>query len=489
MKILELIKNINFVGVKNLNDFEVESISCDTNEENLNGIYFCLIGEHFDGHKFYVEAKNKGAKCLVVERYIDYPIMQILVKNSRLAMAKIASSFYEINKSKLKIIGITGTNGKTTSSFLIKSYLSKLGKSVGLIGTEGIYLNNLLLPSKLTTPDPIYLCKMLHEMAQTGVEYVVMEVSAHALALNKIDGLYFECMAITNVTQDHLDFFKSMDNYFKAKSSFFDLTHGKNAVINLDDEYCEKIAKTTKCNTLTFSINGDADLMVENCNLSSSKTVTDLKYKDNVFEIKSNLIGRYNLSNSMLAIAVLLQLGFDLDVVLEAVKTTDICVPGRYNLLTTPSDFHVIVDFAHTPDGMMKVLKTTRELTTGRIICVFGCGGNRDTKKRPIMGEIAEKYADFSFVTTDNPRDELPILIIKDIVENMRKNYEIEVDRTTAINKALDMAQASDVVLILGKGAENYQEIRGQKFAFSDYWVVDEYFKNQKAKLTDENLA
>lgn len=489
MKILELTKSIQFIGIKNLENFDVESLSCDSSENNKNGIYFCLVGANFDGHKFYLEAKKMGAKCLVVEKYIDYPIMQILVDNARLAMAKIASKFFELDKSNLKLIGITGTNGKTTTSFLVKAYLAKLKKSVGLIGTEGIYINNLFLPSKLTTPDPINLCKILHEMALNGVEYVVMEVSAHALALSKVDGLNFSVMAITNVTQDHLDFFKSMNNYFKTKASFFDLKYGANAVINIDDDYCAKIARTSECDVMTVSLNGDADIRVENCELLDSVTQATLICGDNSFNIKTNLIGRYNLSNTLMAIGILFKLGFSQAEIQEVAVFMELCVPGRYNLLATPSDFRVIVDYAHTPDGVLKVLKTTRELTTGRIICVFGCGGNRDVKKRHIMGEISEKLADFTIVTSDNPRDELPILIIRDIVENMKKNYLIEEDRQKAINKALDMASAGDVVLLLGKGAENYQEIKGRKFAFSDYQVVDEYFREQSEKLHDKNLA
>lgn len=489
MKILELVKSINFIGIRNLLDFEVEGLSCSTDEENKNGVFFCLMGTNFDGHKFFKEAEEKGAKCLVVEKYIDYPIMQILVNNARLAMAKFSSKFFELDNSKLKLIGITGTNGKTTTSFILKAYLSKMGKRVGLIGTEGIYLNNLFLPSKLTTPDPISLCKILHEMALNGVEYVVMEVSAHALALSKIEGLNFSVVAITNITQDHLDFFKTMDNYYKAKASFFSGKFGSNAVINIDDDYCDRIWKNTSCDKLSLSLNGDADLKVESCEILKDVTRATILYDGKELNLTTNLIGRYNLTNTIMALGILIKLNFPLEQIELAIKNLELCVPGRYNLLSTPTDFKIIVDYAHTPDGLIKVLKTTREITSNRIICVFGCGGNRDNSKRHIMGEISEKYADYTIVTSDNPRYETPILIIKDIVENMKKNFEVEIDRKLAIKKALDMAKAGDVVLLLGKGAENYQEINGQKFAYSDYQVVDEYFSQKCEKIANENLA
>ncbi len=483
MKILDIVQKLDFIGIKNLNNFDVESLSCSTKDKNPSGVYFCIVGTNFDGHKFYKEAISMGAKCLVVERYIDSPIMQILVKNSRVAMSKFAYLFYELEKTNMKLVGVTGTNGKTTTTFLIKNYLKSMNESVGLIGTEGIYFNNLLLPSNLTTPDPIMLCKILHEMYLSGIKYVIMEVSAHALALSKLEGLKFDVVAITNITQDHLDFFKSMSNYSRAKAQLFTSKFADKCVINIDDDYTQNIFKNTSINKLAISSYLDADLGVNYSSFNEKGLVANLYYGDRRVEIKSNLLGRYNLQNIMTAMGVLLQLGFNIGQIEKTINETQVSIPGRFNLLDTPTNYSVVVDFAHTPDGMKKVLKTTKEWTKNKVICVFGCGGNRDSTKRKIMGQVAEKFADYSVVTSDNPRNENPLLIINDITEKMTKNFEVEQDRATAIKKALDMAQVGDTVLILGKGAENYMEIKNVKYPYSDYSVVDEYFKDKKVAV------
>lgn len=477
MKILDIVKHIDFIGIKNLNNFDVECLSCSTADNNPSGVFFCIVGSNFDGHKFYLEAINKGARCLVVERYIDSPVMQILVKNTRVAMSKFACVFYGLNNTKLKLIGVTGTNGKTTTTFLVKNYLSSLGESVGLIGTEGIYFNNLLLPSNMTTPDPIMLFKILHEMELSGIKYVVMEVSAHALALSKLEGLQFEVGAITNITQDHLDFFKSMGNYSRAKAQLFTSKFVKKAVINIDDDYTSNIFKKADIDKMSVSSYLDAELSLTYSEFNEKNTIATINYGEKNINIKSNLLGRYNLQNIMTAVGILIEVGYSIYDIEKVVNNNQIIVPGRFNLLDTPTDFSVVIDFAHTPDGLIKVLKTSKEFTRNRVICVFGCGGNRDTTKRRIMGEVAEKYADYTIVTSDNPRDENPLLIINDITEKMTKNFEVEQDRTSAIIKALKIAKAGDTVLILGKGAENYMEIKKVKYPYSDYNVVDEYFK------------
>lgn len=486
MKVLDLAYKIDFIGIKNLKDLEIDNLSCKSNIVNTNGIFFCLVGSNFDGHNFYKEAITSGARCLVVERYLDAPVMQILVKNARVAMSKMASVFYGLDKTNLKLIGITGTNGKTTTTFLIKNYLSRLNKKVGLIGTEGIYFNNLLLPSSMTTPDPIDLCKILHEMELSGIEYVVMEVSAHALALNKIEGIKYDVTAITNVTQDHLDFFKTMENYSQAKELLFLEKYTKKAIFNIDDDYCHEMYERSTNKKYSVSSYLNADLVVDSCEFSEKNTIATLKAQEFAIDIKTNLLGRYNLYNNLIAIAVLLNLGFKKEEINRVTGEHEISIPGRFNLLLTPTDYSVIIDYAHTPDGLMKVLKTARELTNNRIICVFGCGGNRDNTKRHIMGEIAQKYADYTFVTTDNPRNENPILIIKDITQNMTKHFLVEQDRTTAICKALEYAKTGDIVLILGKGAENYMEIENVKYPYSDYMVVDEFFKAKDTNLNKE---
>ena len=480
MEICDLIKDLDYINIKNMQNFNVSSLSCKSYEENPDGIYFCLSGTKKDGHDYVKEAETNGAKCLVVERFVDSPLMQILVNNSRVAMTNISSKFYGVDKSKMKFVGITGTNGKTTTTFLIKEYLKKLGKSVGLIGTQGIYFNHMMLPANLTTPDPIELYKTINEMEKNGVEYVVMEASAHAIALHKIDGINYDVVGLTNITRDHLDFFKTMDNYAKAKQKLLSLNHAKKGIINIDDDYSSEIADNVDTDKTTISLYGDADVCLEDCDFSIKGTKAVIKAEGETLPVRFNLLGKYNMANLMMAITVLHNLGFEYEDITNVVNTTKVNVPGRFNVLDTPTDFAVVVDFAHTPDGVDNVLKTARELTQGRIINVFGCGGDRDSTKRSVMGEISENLADYTIVTSDNPRSENPNLIIKDITENMKRNFETITERKTAIKKALSIAKAGDVVLILGKGAENYQEIQGVKYPYSDYSVVDDYFKNKE---------
>lgn len=480
MELNKLIENLNYINVKNYKNADISNISCKSKEPNKNGIYCCFSGTKTDGHNFADEAISNGAECLVVEKFLDLPVCQILVHNARKAMAELCAKFYGIENSKMKFIGITGTNGKTTTTFLIKNYLTKLNKAVGLIGTQGIYFNHIMLPSNLTTPDPTELYKTIYEMEQNGIEYVVMEVSAHAVALNKIDGLNYDIVGLTNITQDHLDFFKTMENYSKAKESLFSLNKAKKAIINIDDSYCKSIYNKCKLPKTSVSLQENADLSLETYETTLKGTTANLRAKEENLNLKTNLVGKYNIANVMMAISVLNQLGFSYNEIIEVVNTTEVNVPGRFNVLKTPSNYSVVVDFAHTPDGVENVINTTRNLTNGNIICVFGCGGDRDSSKRPIMGEIASRYADFCVVTTDNPRTEKPSLIIKEITKNLTEKYKSIEDRKEAIEYALNNANYDDVVLILGKGAENYQEINGVKYPFSDYEVVDNYFKDKE---------
>ena len=485
MEIKKLLDGIDVISIKNVGNFDCENLSCNSKEENTNGVFFCLSGSKVDGHNYVVEAEMNGAKCLVVEKFVDSPLMQVLVNNTRKTMALMSAKFYAIDKSNMKFVGITGTNGKTTTSFMVKAYLTKLGKRVGLIGTQGIYFNNLMLPAKLTTPDPIELSKIISDMETNGIEYVVMEASAHAIALNKIDGIMYDVVALTNITQDHLDFFKNMNNYANSKSKLLSLNHAQKAIINIDDDYTNAIANITDCEKTTVSLYNEADINLEEYDCATSGTRATINVNGEMININTNAVGKYNLSNTMVAMAIVNGLGFDMQEVARVVNETNIVVPGRFNVLKTPTDYTVVIDFAHTPDGIQNVLKTARELTNSRIICVFGCGGDRDRDKRHIMGEIAQNYADWTIVTSDNPRSENPKLIINEITSNMHKNFEKITTRQDAIHKALSIAETGDIVLILGKGAENYQEINGVKYPYSDFDVVDGYFDNDQAKNLD----
>ena len=479
MKLYDIISNLKFIGIKNYQELNIDSLSCDSNEKINDGIYFCIKGINRDGHNYAKDAIENGAVCLVVEKFLDLPITQILVENSRIAMSFISSVFYETYKSKMKFIGITGTNGKTTTTFLIREILTKLGKSVGLIGTEGIYINHLLLPANLTTPDPIDLHKLIKDMDNNGCEYCVMEVSAHAIALNKIDNIYYDIVGLTNITKDHLDYFINMENYMKCKASLFDYKHAKFGIINTDVKYGKEISKRSNIEIQT--VGKDADIKIIDSNKGLSGTDFKFQYRDKIYKAHTNLIGDYNISNIMMAIACLINLGININDIIDTINSNEFIVPGRFNVLNLDTNYNVIIDYAHTPDGIKNVLTAIKNLPIARLITVFGCGGNRDKTKRSEMGEVATDLSDFVIVTSDNPRFENPELIIDDIMTGIKSNnaYRIE-NRKSAIEYALSIAKANDVVAILGKGAENYQDINGVKIPYSDYDVVDNYFKYSK---------
>lgn len=476
MKLYDIIANLKFIGIKNYQEIEIDSLSCSSKEKLSNGIYFCIKGMNTDGHDYALESVKNGAVCLVVEKYLDLPICQILVDDVRTTMSYVSSVFYKTDKSKMKFVGITGTNGKTTTTFIIRDILYKLGKKVGLIGTQGIYINSLLLPNNLTTPDPIDLHKAINDMEQNACEYCIMEVSAHSIALNKIDHINYDVVGLTNITKDHLDFFVNMDNYVKCKSSLFDVKHANSGVINLDAKYAKEIAKKANIDIKTIGKDGQLKLLSTNQNFKG--TDFKIEYNQKTYSSRTNLIGDYNISNLLMAIACLTNLGFSIKEILDIVKTTEFEIPGRFNVLNVNANFNVVVDYAHTPDGITNILSTIKKLPISKLITVFGCGGNRDKTKRPEMCKAATSLSDYTIVTTDNPRNENPDMIIDDVVrDNTSKNITRITDRRSAIEYALSIAKENDVVAILGKGAETYQEVNGIKLHFSDYEVVDNYFK------------
>ncbi|MBQ7880297.1 MAG: UDP-N-acetylmuramoyl-L-alanyl-D-glutamate--2,6-diaminopimelate ligase [Clostridia bacterium] len=415
MNLQNLIKNISFKGIKNYKDVQIENLTNVSTRDTNQGLYFCLKGGKTDGHNYAQEAINNGAVCLVVERYLDLPVTQILVDNVRVAMSNISANFYEFDKSKIKFIGVTGTNGKTTTAFVTRHILQNLGKRVGMIGTEGIYIGDLKLPAQLTTPDPIMLHKIIHDMDLNGIEYVVMEVSAHALALNKVDSLMYDVVGITNITQDHLDYFNTMENYARAKAELFTYKHAKKAIINIDDKYTRAIHKKCDIDTKTLSLHRPADIMVEESNLGLNKTQAVISIGNKQYMLNTSLVGEYNLANTLMAVSFCNALGLEISDILQALDNCELVVPGRLNTIQTPKNNTVVIDYAHTPDGIEKVLSTLNSIKKGRVIVVFGCGGNRDNTKRAKMGEIATKLSDYVVVTSDNPRYENPRQIILDI--------------------------------------------------------------------------
>ena len=485
MNLQQLIQNVPFKGIKNYKDIQIDNLTSISNQNTEQGLYFCLKGGKVDGHDYAHEAVDNGAVCLVVERFLDLPVTQILVDNARKSMSQISAQFYDFDKSKIKFIGVTGTNGKTTTAFVTRHILQNLGKRVGMIGTEGVYIGDIKVPTGMTTPDPIQLHKLLHDMDLNDIEYVVMEVSAHALALNKVDSIMYDVVGLTNITQDHLDYFNTMENYARAKAELFTYKHAKKAIINVDDKYTRAILKHSDIDTKTLSLRNFGDICVEQSNYGVDNTQAVINIDDKQYMLNSSLVGDYNLANTLMAIGFCNELGFEISDILQALNSTKLVVPGRLNAIKTPKNNAVVIDYAHTPDGIEKVLTALNRIKKGKLIVVFGCGGNRDNTKRSQMGAIASKLGDLAVITSDNPRNENPNQIISDIQKGANLNKSISItDRSRAIGYALSISKPNDIIAILGKGNEPYQEINGVKYPYSDYRVVDEFFADREDMYT-----
>lgn len=471
MKLNKLLKNVEctVIGNKMRNISHLSNIAQDCN----NGwVYFCLNGKNANGQEYIKTALSNGCKVIVCEHSVNIKnITQIVVKDARKAMSLMASNFYENPQNNLKLIGVTGTNGKTTTTHII-SHILKTKYNVGLIGTNGVFYAGKNYQTGFTTPDPILFYSILRDMANSGVEYVVVEYSAHAIYLQKLYGIYSQVVAFTNFSQDHLDYFENLDTYFDAKAQLFVDGNYNNAVVCIDDLYGQKIAKISTNVTTCSTKNIPANIFVENIEHTTHSQTFILNIFGEKVKVDTSLMGKFNIQNLVVAIAVCLKLNIQKQEIIGAIKTLN-GIAGRFEVYSNLDNI-VIIDFAHTPDGLKNVLKTTQELAgKNRVICVFGCGGNRDSSKRKEMGEIAEKYADYSIITTDNPRFEDNWDIAQQIAVGFSKNkYEIVLDRGQALRKALEICRVGDVVLLAGKGSETYTEINGTKYYSSDKELV-----------------
>lgn len=486
MKLSKLIKSVKVLNnIEHLYDLDIKNLSINSKNKNKSGAYFCLIGEK-DGHAFYKEAIKSGAVILFVQSLIkDCIIPQILVENTREALSLCSCNFYGNPSKKLKMIGITGTNGKTTTSFIIKEILQSAGKKVGIIGTEGVLYNNLVVKTNMTTPDPIELNKILKKMVQAKIEYCVMEVSAHAIFYKKIEGIKYELGILTNLSQDHLDFFKDMKTYGDTKAKFLTKKYCKKIIVNGDDIFGRKLIKNQKIYKMVYGINSICDVFAIDIISNFNGSDFYINLFDKVEKIHLNLPCNYNIYNFLAGACACRLLGFDSKIVADGIKNLK-GVKGRFDCINY-KNINIVIDYAHTPDGIKNVLDNVNLLNkNGKIITVFGCGGNRDVLKRPIMGKIATNKSSFVILTDDNPRLEDPIKIIEDIENGIEKtNYKIIENRENAIKFALTIAKENDIVLILGKGAEPYQDICGVKVPYSDYKVVENYF-NKKSEIKEE---
>ncbi len=452
----------------------VEGLSDDSRFVRQGDLFFCRVGEHFDTHEFAEEAKRRGAVALVCERELAIALPQILVDDCREAMGLIAAAFYGQPSRRLRVIGITGTNGKTTTSYMLASILRAAGKSVGVIGTLGIFYGRKRIAPELTTPDPIFLQKTLADMVQEGVEYAVMEVSAHALYYKKDASIRYAACIFTNFTQDHLDFFQTMENYAEAKRRLFTPKKCDVCILNGDDRLAREIGRERKKGVFYYGLESpcDAFAIVERESVYGFGLV--LNIFDDIGSVGLSMTGLHNVYNALGAATCARMLGVSMEYIEKGLQDLK-RVQGRLELVAEYRGAQVFVDFAHTPDGLEKSLAALKKHTSGRLICLFGCGGNRDKTKRPVMGETVARLADFAVLTSDNPRYEDPMDIISAIERGYRRRsnrYAIVPDREKAIEYAMQLLTAGDVLLVAGKGGERYQEIMGIKYLLSDDDII-----------------
>lgn len=454
-------------------DAEIFSLCTDSRIATEGDLFFCFCGGNIDSHDCAEEAVRRGASAVVCERELNLDCPQVIVKDGRETMARLAAAFYHHPERSMKIVGITGTNGKTTVSHMLVSILNEAGMSAGLIGTLGAKFGKKTIAPDLTTPDPVSLFSLLSDMKREGVEVAVLEISAHALALKKECPIVYEVGIFTNLTQDHLDFFKTMKEYGDAKRRMFDASRCKFAALNSDDAFY-KILKEQGVPTMSYGLENPADAfaVILNETVRGSKVLINLN--DELIEASLNMTGRHNVQNALAAAVAAKRLGADADAIahgLNKVKGVD----GRLEWIANYRGADIFTDFAHTPDGLQKSLLALRKHCKGKLYCLFGCGGNRDKTKRPIMGATVARGCNYAVITSDNPRFEDPCAIIADIEAGYRPvspHYVAIEERERATEYALELLGSGDILLIAGKGGETYQEIMGIKYSYNDKDVV-----------------
>ncbi|MDM0947880.1 UDP-N-acetylmuramoyl-L-alanyl-D-glutamate--2,6-diaminopimelate ligase [Clostridium perfringens] len=477
MILKSLLKGLDYEVIKGNEESKVQNIRYDNRKIEQGDAFVCVKGFKVDGHSFIGDAIKKGAKTLIVQEYVSVQedITIIKVRDTRKALAIMSSNYFGNPKDKLKIIGITGTNGKTTSAFIIKSILEKAGFMTGLIGTIANYIGNKKVDAVRTTPESYELHELFKNMVDAGVEYCVMEVSSHSLELDRVYGIQFEEGIFTNLTRDHLDFHKTFENYYNAKFKLFERSN--HSIINLDDPYGANIVKDIeerglKTKVSTFSIEKESDFKA--FEIKSHSNGSEFKVNlESIEEFSINIPGEYNIYNSLGCIICAYNLNIPMDKIKEGLS--DVVIPGRCELVAKEKNlpYSIIIDYAHTPDGLENILSTVKAFTKNRMISVFGCGGDRDKVKRPQMGKIGCELSDIAIITSDNPRSEEPMDIINDIVKPLNyDNFVIEVNRKEAIRKAMNMALEGDVIVIAGKGHETYQILKDETIHFDEREVV-----------------
>lgn len=474
MNLSELLKNVEVTDIIGNPQLSVTGVAYDSRTIKPGNLFVCISGFETDGHIYAPSAIEKGAAAVIAEKDLsELGVTCIIVKDSRRALAQLSANYYDHPYKKFGLIGITGTNGKTTTTYLVKSVLEAMGKKVGLIGTNQNMIGTEIIPTARTTPESLELMQLFAKMAEKEVDYVVMEVSSHSLALSRVSSCYFEVGAFTNITQDHLDFHKDMAEYLDAKGILFSLA--KNGVINADDSSADRLRQLSECeNLISYGINNDCDICASDIQLKEDGVYFTISYKGEKYNVELGIPGQFSVYNAMTALGCLAMAGIPMGQAVECLKKAR-GVKGRVELVETGKDYSVIIDYAHTPDGLLNVIETIRGFAKGRIITLFGCGGDRDKTKRPKMGKIASEMSDLSIVTSDNPRTEDPLSIIEDILPGVKEGkgeYVVIPNRFEAIEYALNNAKANDIILLAGKGHETYQILADRTITFDEREIV-----------------
>lgn len=493
MILSEILEGIEGVEVKGDINFDVNEIRCDSRLVSDGNMFVAIVGFKTDGHEYIDKAIEAGAKVIAVQKdHFDGKVPNcatlVIADDTRKLLALSACNFYHHPSREFKLVGITGTKGKTTTSYMIKKIMEKAGKKVGLIGTIANMIGDDEVEATRTTPESIDLQRLFRKMADEKCDVVVMEVSSHALALDRVLGCSFDIGIFTNLSQDHLDFHKTFDDYFAAKAKLF--TMCKDGFINCDDMYAKKLEQVATCTITTFGIDNNPFVSARDIIVTNSYVDFKMPFNKVMQRIKVNIPGRFSVYNSLAAICATVKLGASVENVIEGLE--EVSVPGRSEMVKNDRNLTVMVDYAHSPASLESILKAVKSYTKGKVICVFGCGGDRDKTKRPIMGEIAGSNAAYTVITSDNPRTENPKEIVKEIEEGIKKTkgkYVVIVDRKKAIEHAIKMAKRNDLVLIAGKGHETYQEVNGVHNHFDDREVAKEAMKKLPESKNDDIYA
>ena len=489
MELKQLLVGIEGIKGKGKLDIEIKGVESNSQKVESGYVFVAIKGFTVDGHEYIESAIKSGAVAVVVQEGCDLELVKkldttvVMVPDTRKALAIISSNFYGNPSKKLKLIGLTGTKGKTTTTFMIKEILEKAGKKVGLIGTIATYINgNKIADSERTTPESLELQKIFAQMVSEEVEYVVMEVSSQSLKLHRVEGCEFEMSIFTNLSEDHISEKEhpDMKDYFESKLKILDMS--KKTFVNIDDLYGNKIPDKFEDKDITsYGIDNAGEVLAKDITITNSYVDFKVKMGDRNERIKVGIPGRFSVYNSLAAICVVRQLGIDTEIIKTALW--EVRVPGRSEMIDNNKELTIMIDYAHSPESLESILRASKSYTRGNVISLFGCGGDRDKRKRPVMGELSGRIADYTIITSDNPRTEEPEQIVKEIEAGIKKtkgNYTVIVDRKEAIKEAINMLHKNDILILAGKGHETYQEINGEKYPFDERIIIKEILAEKK---------